>query len=98
MSAKTEHKITIQIADIETFQLPVAKSEESFYQMVIEKINDNVNRFHYGVHADSTPVALAKVALYYATLAYRQNDKINAQSEMLHNFEERLNGLLESLE
>ena len=67
MNADKEHRITIRIADIEPFKLPVAQSEESFYRMVAGKINENVDRLRFGANADSDGVALAKVTLYYAT-------------------------------
>ncbi len=98
MNADKEHRITIKIADIETFKLPVSESEESFYRMVVQRINDNVDRFRYGANADSTAVALAKVALYYATMLYRRTNQMNSQAEMLRSFEERIDSLLESME
>ena len=72
MNADKEHRITIRIADIEPFKLPVAQSEESFYRMVAGKINENVDRLRFGANADSDGVALAKVTLYYATMLYRR--------------------------
>ena len=53
MNADKEHRITIRIADIEPFKLPVAQSEESFYRMVAGKINENVDRLRFGANADS---------------------------------------------
>jgi len=40
-------------------------------------------------------VALAKVTLYYGTLLYRQANLINNQAEMLKDFEEKIDKLLE---
>ena len=79
MNADKEHRITIRIADIEPFKLPVAQSEESFYRMVAGKINENVDRLRFGANADSDGVALAKVTLYYATMLYRRTNLMNNQ-------------------
>ncbi|MDE6463700.1 MAG: cell division protein ZapA [Muribaculaceae bacterium] len=98
MNADKEHRITIKIADIESFKLPVSESEESFYRMVVQKINDNMDRLRYGINGDSTEVALAKVAVYYATMLYRRTNQMNSQAGMLHDFEARLDSLLESME
>lgn len=95
MDDNREHRITIKIAGVEPFRLPVSENEESFYRLVIKRINENVDRLSYGAAADPQPVALAKVALYYATMLYRQTNMINSQARMLADFEERLDALLE---
>ncbi len=81
MNADKEHRITIRIADIEPFKLPV---------------NENVDRLRFGANADSDGVALAKVTLYYATMLYRRTNLMNNQAELLREFEARLDSLLES--
>lgn len=98
MNADPEHKITIKIADVEPFKLRISESEESFYRMVLEKFNANVDRFRYGTGADSTEVALCKVGIYYATMLYKRTHQINTQAELLRTFEERLDSLLEGTE
>ncbi len=98
MNADPEHKITIKIADVEPFKLPIRQSEESFYRMVLEKFNSNVDRFRYGTGADSTQVALCKVGLYYATMLYKRTHQINSQAEILRDFEQRLDGLIKGME
>ncbi len=95
MKPQNEHRITIKIADVEAFKLPVEENEESFYRRVIEQINKNMTPFTFGAHSDSSQVALAKVTLYYATMLYRQTSLLNSQSEMLRSFEERIDKLLE---
>lgn len=96
MNEQREHKITIKIADVEPFRLPVPENEESFYRHVIGRINKNVDKLSYGANADSREVALAKVTLYYATMLYRQSNLINAQASLLADFEKRIDALLES--
>ena len=95
MNEPKEHRITIKIAGVEPFKLPVPEDEESFYRLVIGRINSNVDRLSYGVNADSRAVALAKVTLYYATMLYRQTNLINSQSELREDFEKRIDRLLE---
>jgi hypothetical protein len=94
MIKQNEHRITIKIGDVQAFTLPVREDEESFYRRVIEQINNNVNRLRFGRNADSPSVALAKVALYYATMLYRQTNLINSQAELLKDFENRIDSLL----
>lgn len=95
MNEKREHKITIKIADVEPFRLPVTEDEESSYRLVIERINKNVDRLSYGADADSREIALAKVTLYYALRLYGQTNLINAQAQLLADFEKRIDALLE---
>ena len=94
MKQSNQHLITVNIAGAVSFRLPVAESEESFYRYVIDRINDNLNKFRYGANADPENVALAKVALYYATMLYQKTDLIRSQTELLDNFEKRIDQLL----
>ncbi len=94
MKQSNIHTITVKIAGAEPFKLPIAEDEESFYRYVIERINDNLQKFRYGHNADSEIVALAKVALYYATMLYQKTELIRSQSDMLDNFETRIDQLL----
>lgn len=95
MDETKEHRITIRIAGVEPFKLPVAENEESFYRGVIENINRNINGLCVGTNAETPTVALAKVALYYATILYKQTSALNTQTQLLHDFEERIDRLLE---
>lgn len=95
MDRNLEHRIAVKIADADAFKLTVNENEESFYRHVIEQINANWKRLHYGAGADTSSAALAKVALYYATMLYRQTNMINSQAEILQQFEERIDKLLE---
>lgn len=94
MKESREHLITVKIADVEPFKLPVAESEESLYRYVIERINTHYDHFRLGRIADSESVALAKVTLYYATLLYQKTATLREQSNLLEQFEERLDSLL----
>lgn len=95
MENDKEHRITVIIADIEPFKIGVSESEESFYRQVIERINENVRRLQYNASPDSTPVAVAKVALYYATMLYHRSNIMTAQTKLLENFEKELDELLQ---
>lgn len=95
METDKEHRITVKIADIEPFKIGVSESEESFYRQVIERINENVHRLQYNASPDSTEVAVAKVALYYATMLYHRSNLMNSQSKLLEDFEHQLDELLQ---
>lgn len=95
MKQSNQHLITVKIAGADAFKLPVAENEESFYRYVIERINENLQKFRYGSNADSDSVALAKVALYYATMLYRKTELMRSQATLLEDFETRLDSLLE---
>lgn len=94
MKQLNKHLITVKIAGAEPFKLPVAENEESFYRYVIERINDNLNKFRSGTNADTENVALAKVALYYATMLYRKTELIRSEAELLERFEANIDRLL----
>ncbi|MBP3536590.1 MAG: cell division protein ZapA [Muribaculaceae bacterium] len=94
MKQSNQHLITVKIAGAEPFKLPVAESEESFYRYVIDRINENLQKFRYGANADTENIALAKVALYYATMLYQKTELIRSQSGMLDEFEARIDRLL----
>lgn len=95
MNEQKEHRITVKITGADSFKLPVAENEESFYRVVIENINKNINGLCLGSNAEKPSVALAKVALYYATILYRQTTMLNNQAQMLRDFEARIDELLE---
>ena len=94
MKQSNSHRITVNICGAEAFKLPVPEDEESFYRELIERINSNCDRFRYGRDADTDGVALAKVALYYATMYYRRHDTARRQSELLDSFEASLDSLI----
>ncbi|MCM1066223.1 MAG: hypothetical protein NC418_01455 [Muribaculaceae bacterium] len=94
MNKQIEHRITIKIDGADPFRLPVREDEESFYRHVIEQINSNIRRFRFGPNPDTSSAAIAKVALYYAVMLYRQTNLINNQADMLRDFEERIDELL----
>ncbi|MDE5628087.1 MAG: hypothetical protein K2I69_00835 [Muribaculaceae bacterium] len=94
MKQSNEHLITVKIADVVPFKLPVSESEESLYRYVIGRINEHYDRFHFGPMADSSDVALAKVTLYYATLLYRSTELVKKQNKLLEEFEQRIDQLL----
>lgn len=98
MTPQKEHRITIKIADVEPFRLPVREDEESFYRHVIDQINANVTRLRNSAKPESSQSALAKVALYYAVMLYRKTNLINSQTELLDAYEMRLDALLQSIE
>ena len=52
---------------------------------------------HYGAVGESSQVALAKTALYYAEMFYRKSALANEQSRQLENFEQELDNLLRDL-
>lgn len=95
---KQKGNITIKITGANPFTIPVKENEESFYFYVVEQINNNIDRFKYGANSDTQTVALAKVALYYATMLYRQTNLINNQAETLQKLEARLDELLKNLD
>lgn len=95
MSIDKEHRISVSIADIDTFSLPIQPSEEMLYRQVIENINRHVDRFRFGPNADKVSVAMAKVAIYYATMLYRRNDMMNTQAQLLAELESKFDSLLE---
>ena len=95
MTFEKENRISVSIADIDTFSLPVPPSEEMLYRQVIENINQHVDRFRFGQNADKVNVALAKVAIYYATMLYRRNDMMNTQARLLADLEAKFDSLLQ---
>ncbi len=88
------HRITVNIVGVEPFKLPVKENEESFYRSIIERINENCKNLIYGGSGDTPNVALAKVALYYADMLYRQTRQVQEQRSLLQSFEERIDTLL----
>ena len=96
MDEQKKHKITVQIADVPSFKLPVDASEESFYRHIIEQLNNLWMSIRYGgVSSETSEVALAKVALYYAEMYYRKSALLKAQGRMIGDFEKSLDAFLE---
>lgn len=92
------HRITVNIVGVDPFKLPVKENEESFYRSIIERINGNCNNLIYGASGDKPTVALAKVALYYADMLYRQTKQLQEQKTLLQDFESRLDQLLSGID
>ena len=93
MEQSKVHSITVKIAGVDSFKLPVKENEESFYRSIIERIN-----LIYGASGDKPTVALAKVALYYADMLYRQTKQLQEQKTLLQDFESRLDQLLSGID
>ena len=98
MEQSKTHRITVNIVGVAPFKLPVKENEESFYRSIIERINENCKNLIYGTSGDDPTVALAKVALYYADMLYRQTRQAQEQRTLLHDFEERIDNLLAGIE
>ena len=94
MEQSKVHRITVNIVGVAPFKLPVKESEESFYRSIIERINENCKNLIYGSSGGTPNVALAKVALYYADMLYRQTRQVQEQKTLLQDFEERIDKLL----
>ncbi len=95
MEQSNEHTITINIAGVRAFKLPVSsQSEESLVRHVVTRINEHMQNFTYGANPKTKDVALAMIALYYATMQYRNIELLRSQNSMLDNFETRLDKLL----
>lgn len=94
MEQSKTHRITVKIVGVDPFKLPVKENEESFYRSIIERINENCKNLIYGASGDNQTVALAKVALYYADMLYRQTRQVQEQKALLQSFEERIDNLL----
>lgn len=92
------HRITVNIVGVDPFKLPVKENEESFYRSIIERINENCKNLIYGTSGDSPTVALAKVALYYADMLYRQTRQVQEQKGLLQSFEDRIDQLLAGID
>lgn len=98
MEQSKVHRITVNIVGVAPFKLPVKENEESFYRSIIERINENCKNLIYGSSGDTPNVALAKVALYYADMLYRQTRQVQEQKNLLQAFEERIDTLLAGTE
>lgn len=98
MEKSPEHNITVKIVGAEPFKLPVKENEESFYRSIIERINENCKNLIYGASGDTPDVAIAKVALYYAVMLYRQTRQVQDQKQLLQSFEERIDDLLAAID
>ena len=98
MEQSKVHSITVKITGVDPFKLPVKENEESFYRSIIERINGNCENLIYGASGDKPAVALAKVALYYADMLYRQTKQLQDQRILLADFEARLDRLLSAIE
>ena len=92
------HRITVNIVGVDPFKLPVKENEESFYRSIIERISENCKNLIYGTSGDGPTVALAKVALYYADMLYRQTRQVQEQKGLLQSFEDRIDQLLAGID
>ena len=81
-------RITIKIADVEPIRFDIKRAEYH--------INKLYDQWHSGAGKRQSPMeVMARVALAFAELYYRKTDVLNAQADVLAEFEKRLDHILE---
>ncbi|MBJ2167405.1 MAG: cell division protein ZapA [Muribaculaceae bacterium] len=89
-------RITIKIADVEPIRFDIKRSEEAIYRRAEYHINKLYDQWHSGAGKRQSPMeVMARVALAFAELYYRKTDVLNAQADVLAEFEKRLDHILE---
>lgn len=88
--------ITIKIADVEPIRFDIKRSEEAIYRRAEYHINKLYSQWHSGAGKRQSPMeVMARVALAFAELYYRKTELLNAQGEVLADFERHLDRILE---
>ena len=89
-------RITIKIADVEPIRFDIKRSEEAIYRRAGYHINKLYDQWHTSAGKRQSPTeVMARVALAFAELYYRKTELLNAQAEVLADFEQRLDHILE---
>lgn len=89
-------RITITIADVEPIRFDIKRSEEAIYRRAEYHINKLYNQWREGASKrQSNMEIMTRVALAFAELYYRKTELLNAQGEVLADFEKRLDSILE---
>lgn len=98
MSDNKQHKFTVKIADVEPFVFHVALEEEPIFRKAAYHVNQLWENMKEQQPGKPSHFILAKVALAFAELYYRKSDQLNAQSQMLKEFEKSLDDILLGME
>lgn len=91
---KDKLRVTIKIADVEPIHFEIDRAEEVIYRKAEYHINKLWGEWRQAQKNKSSHDVLARVALAFAELYYRKTDSLEAQAEMIDNFEKKLDQLL----
>ncbi len=87
-------RVTIKIADVEPIHFEIKRDEEVIYRKAEYHVNKLWSEWRQAQKNKSSHDVLARVALAFAELYYRKTDNLEAQAEMIDNFEKQLDQLL----
>ena len=89
-------RITIKIADVEPIRFDIKRSEEEIYRRAEYHINKLYDSWRASAGKRQSPMeVMTRVALAFAELYYRKTELLNAQGDVLAEFEKRLDSILE---
>lgn len=91
---KDKLKVTIKIADVEPVHFDIDRAEEPVYRKAAYHLNKLWANWREVHKQKSSHEVLALVALAFAELYYRKSDQLQAQSEMIDDFEHKLDEIL----
>lgn len=98
MSSKKQHKITVEIADVEPFSFEIDHDQEPIFRKAVFHVNTLWEKFRARQAEKSSEFILAKVALAFTELFVRRNEQLEAQSKLLDEFERSLDDILLKME
>ncbi len=93
---KKLHRFTATIADVEPFVFPITLEEEPIFRKAAYSVNELWKKWQKDQPGKSSHYVLAKVALAFAELFYRNDELLHKQSKMLEDFEAQLDDILMS--
>ncbi len=98
MNNENKNRFTAVIADVEPITFVITPEEEQIFQKASYHVNDVWRKMQKDQPCKSSHYILAKVALAFAELYYRKSEQLNAQSQMLEDFERDIDSILLSME
>lgn len=90
-----DFRITVRIADTEPIRFEIKRSEERIYRMAEYHVNKLCADWADADPMRSTADHLARVAMAFAELYYRKTAMLTRQQQMINDFEQELDRLLE---
>lgn len=87
-------RVTLKIADVEPIHFEIDRAEEIVYRKAEYHINKLWADWRQAHKTKSSHEVLARVALAFAELYYRKSDQLESQAQMIDNFEQQLDSLL----
>jgi len=92
---KNKQNITIKIADVAPISMTILPETEEIVRTAERKVNEVWTKWSHDFEGRTSKEVLAMVTFQFAKAYYQLMDQVNRQEQVLTDFENRLDSLLD---